>query len=126
MLATLRDRFGYDPTGISRTSSMMYRYFEVTPWWPTACLFALAPLALVAGFVFARRNRAAMLLALTGCGLVAGEILCSHIVSFRYLHPFTVLVILNAAAIIDAILKRRAERREQNEKELAPAEALAT
>jgi hypothetical protein len=125
-LASLRDHFGYDATGLARTPSPVYRYFEATPWWPTACLFALAPLALVAAFGFARGNRAALLLALVGCGLVVGQVLCAHIVSFRYLHPFTVLVLLNVAVVVDGMLALDAKRGLQNERKLSPLEAMAT
>ena len=124
-LVLLHDHFGYDASGVARTPSPIYRYFESTPWWPTACLFALAPLSLVTAFGFARRDRAALLLALVGCGLVIGQVLCSHIVSFRYLHPFTVLVVLHAAVVIDGVLAS-ARRRMQNQRNVSPAEALAT
>jgi len=122
-LTLLREHFGYDATGLARTPSPVYRYFETSPWWPTVCLFALAPLALFAAFGFARGNRAALLLALVGCGLVAGEVLCSHIVSFRYLHPFTVLVVLNAAAVVDGV---RVRGRKQSERTVPARDAMAT
>lgn len=126
-LTLLRDSFGYDATGIARTPSPMYRYFESTPWWPTACLFALAPLSIVAAFATARRNRAALLLALVSCGLVVGQVLCAHIVSFRYLHPFTVLVMLNAAAAVDGMLAFGTRHRTRRDSPaLRPVEAVAT
>ena len=125
-ITLLRDHFGYNASGLARTPSPMYRYFEANAWWPTACLFALAPLALVAAFGFARRNRAALLLALVACGLVAGEVLCSHIVSFRYLHPFTVMVLLQGVVIVDGLLRAAVRRRSQIRNEISPLEALAT
>jgi hypothetical protein len=124
-VALLRDHFGYDASGVARTPSPIYRYFEASPWWPTACLFALMPLAFVVAFGFARRNRAALLLTTVCCGLVAGQVLCSHIVSFRYLHPFTVLVTLNAAVVVDGLLMWAAKRRERNEEDMPPAQAQA-
>ena len=71
-------------------------------------------------------NRAALLLSLVCCGLVVGQVLCSHIVSFRYLHPFTVLVVLNAAAVVDGMLALAARRRVQIERTMSPREAMAT
>ncbi len=125
-LSLLRASFGYDAAGIARTPSPMYRYFESTPWWPTACLFALAPLSIVAAFV-ARRRRAGLLLTLVSCGLVVGQVLCAHIVSFRDLHPLTVLVTLNAAIVVNAVLTFAVSRRVQHhEPALRPVEALAT
>ncbi|HEX4479939.1 MAG TPA: hypothetical protein VH082_03965 [Rudaea sp.] len=126
-LTLLRDSFAYDASGVARTPSPMYRYFEFTPWWPTACLFALAPLSLVAAFARARRNRAALLQLLVSCGLVVGQVLCAHIVSFRYLHPFTVLMTLNAAVVVDAAVAFVAKRRAHNEAPaVQPVEAMAT
>ena len=122
-LSRLRDHFGYDASSLARTPSPVYRYFEATPWWPTLCLFMLAPLSLAAAaFEIARGNRAALLLSLVCGGLVAGQVLCSHIVSFRYLHPFTVLVVLNAAAVVDGILALAARRRVQIERTMSPRE----
>jgi hypothetical protein len=123
-LTLLRDHFRYDASGVARSPSPVYRYFEATPWWPTACLFALAPLSLVAVFGFSRRKRAALLLALVACGLVVGQVLCSHIVSFRYLHPFTVLVTLNAAVVVNGLLAYGTRRRVRNEESRLSLEAM--
>ena len=123
-LTLLRDHFGYDASGVARSPSPVYRYFEATPWWPTACLFALAPLSLLAAFGFSRRKRAALLLALVACGLVVGQVLCSHIVSFRYLHPFTVLVTLNAAVVVNGLLAYGTRRRMRNEESRLSLEAM--
>jgi hypothetical protein len=123
----LRDLFDYDASGIARTPSPVYRYFESTPWWPTACLFALAPLSIGVAFGFARRNRAARLLALVCCGLVVGQTMCSHIVSFRYLHPFTVLATLHGAIVIDGMLAWITRSRTRRGVPMpAPVEAMAT
>ena len=103
-LTLLKVHFGYDASNVARSESAIYRYFAASWVWPITCLFALAPLSLLAALV--RRSRAALLLALVGCGLVVGQVLCSHIVSFRYLHPFSVLVIANGAVLVDAWLAR--------------------
>jgi hypothetical protein len=103
-LALLRENFNYDADGFARTPTPVYRWFGTTWFWPMWCLFTLAPLSIAAAAM--RRNRAAILLALVSAGLVVGQVLCSHIVSFRYLHPFTVLETMTVAVIADALWRR--------------------
>lgn len=100
-LELLRTRFNYDATGVARRPSPVYNYFANSALWMTCCLFALAPLS-IASLAIGWRNhrRAAALLGLLGAGFVAGQILCSHIISFRYLHPFPVLAILCTAVVL--------------------------
>src|SRR5262249_36199971 len=124
-LARLHDHFHYDASGLARTPSPVYRYFEARAWWPTLCLFMLAPLSITA-MGFERGNRAAMLLSLVCGGLVVGQVLCSANVSFRYLHPFTVLVVLNAAAVVEGVLASVARRGAKNEATVPPLEAMAS
>lgn len=110
MQTSLRERLGYvaaaDPTRLNPAAV----YFEQAGPWFIVCLFALAPLALVAALrLGSARRSAALLLALTALGLVAGQLLFSHIVSFRYLHPFPPLLLLCAAATL-APARRRSGR----------------
>lgn len=110
-LQLLRERFHYDYATVARTDTPMSDYFGASSWWLIACLFLLAPLAIVA-FVLERRTHpaASLLFALLAPGLVVGQLLCSHIISFRYLHPLPVLFILALAAVADRLLARRATR----------------
>ncbi|HJU40616.1 MAG TPA: hypothetical protein VJ724_13680 [Tahibacter sp.] len=96
----VRDAFGYDASTVHDARNPVARAFLVAaPPWLTFCLFALAPLALVAVVRSPRERRAATIaFALAACGLVAGHVLFSHIVSYRYLHPFAPLTLVALAA----------------------------
>lgn len=108
-LALLRARFAYDAAGQARRPSSTWTYFAASAPWLIACLFLLAPLGIAqALFAPARHARAARLLALLCVGLFLGHTLCSHIVSFRYLHPFPLLALACVAALAEALLRRRA------------------
>jgi hypothetical protein len=108
MQAALRERLNYDAAHVHERRNLAARYFEHAGNWLIVCLFALVPLALVAALrVWPRRRSAALLLALTALGLVAGQLLFSHIVSFRYLHPFAPLALICAAAAFAPAARRR-------------------
>ena len=104
----LRDRFHYDYASVAELDTPIFDYFEHASWWLIACLFLLAPLA-VAMLLLERRHQPgpSLLLALLALGLVIGQLLCSHIVSFRYVHPLPVLFLLFLAAVIDRWLASR-------------------
>ena len=96
----VRNELNYDASRTHETRNPVARYFAAaaSPWL-TFCLFALAPLAIVALVRGWRERRAAVLLfALAAGGIVAGHVLFSHIVSFRYLHPFAPLALIALAA----------------------------
>lgn len=101
----VRENFDHDASRTHEARNPVARYFlAAAPSWLTFCLFALAPLAVVALVRSPRERRAASLLfALAACGLVAGHFLFSHIVSFRYLHPFAPLVLV---ALVAAFTRR--------------------
>ncbi|MBL8298525.1 MAG: hypothetical protein JNN30_09280 [Rhodanobacteraceae bacterium] len=106
--ASLRERLNYDASQVHEQRNLIARYFERGGNWLIICLFALAPFALVAALrLWRRRRSAALLLALTALGLVAGQLLFSHIVSFRYLHPFTPLLLICAAAAFAPAMRSR-------------------
>ena len=92
----------WDVAGIDATDTPARVYFASSGWWLTACLFLLAPLALLTLAVGWRRERRDLyaLLALASLGMVASHVLFSHIVSFRYLHPFPWFVLANVAALL--------------------------
>jgi hypothetical protein len=97
---TLQERFNYDATGIAERRTLVHRYFAAAGPWLTACLFGLPLLALTTLAMGWRTRHAAMLLlGLTSLGLFLGHALFSSIVSFRYLHAFSLFVWLNAGAI---------------------------
>lgn len=107
-LELLRDRFHYDYTGVAQRDTPIFHYFENASWWLIVCLFLLGPLT-VAMLVLEWRTRPApaLLLALLAFGLVLGQLLCSHIVSFRYVHPLPVFFLLFLAAVADRLLAAR-------------------
>jgi len=110
MVAELRACCGYDASGLETRRNPTARYFSASRAWLTACYFLLAPLALL--MMYAQRKRplaAPLLLALTACGFVLAMMLFSHIVSFRYLHPFPFMVILCVGALIAAVAGRSAQ-----------------
>lgn len=103
----LRDRYHYDYASVASAGSPVFTYFGYSSWWLMACLFLLAPLA-VAMLLLERHWRPAqgLLLATLALGLVVGQLLCSHIVSFRYLHPLPILFLAFLAATVDRMLAR--------------------
>lgn len=99
MQERVRTQLGYDFAGVHEQRHAVARYFEAASAWLIVCLFALAPLALIALLRQWRQRRdAVVLLCLTALGMVAGQLLFSHIISFRYLHPFPSLLLLCLAA----------------------------
>lgn len=111
MMASVRDRLNYDSSRTHELRNPVARYFELAGGWLISCLFALAPLALTALLrLWPQRRSAAALLALTALGLIAGQLLFSHIVSFRYLHPFPLLLLLCAAATLMPASRRSRNR----------------
>jgi 4-amino-4-deoxy-L-arabinose transferase-like glycosyltransferase len=108
LLELVRTRFHYDATGIAKAPSPIYDYFSTTAISLVVDFFALVPLSL-AVIVLCWRNRReeGLLLGLLGIGLVSAQFLFSHIISFRYLHPFPVLVALGVAVIVDRIVVKR-------------------
>src|SRR5690606_32425696 len=79
----------WDVAGIDAVDTPARVYFAKSGWWLTACLFLLAPIALLSLATGWRRERRRLyaLLALASLGLVASHALFSPIVSFRYLPP---------------------------------------
>ncbi len=103
----LRERFHFNVEGVARTPSLIFRYFEYGAVWLVVCLFALVPLALAMLVAqWKTRREPALLLALLAVGIVFGEVLCSHIISYRYLHPLPMLLLLCAAALLDPLLPK--------------------
>lgn len=94
----------WDVAGIHARDTPARDYFRRSGLWLTACLFLLAPLALLTLATGWRRERRDLyaLLAFASLGLAASHLLFSHIVSFRYLHPYPWFVLANATAILAA------------------------
>ncbi|WP_237054261.1 glycosyltransferase family 39 protein [Marilutibacter chinensis] len=101
----IKRKLDWDVQGLARSPSPARTWFSRSTQWLTFCLFALAPLsllALAAGWNRQTRDQS-LLLALTGLGMVAGHLLFAHIVSFRYLHAFPWFVFANLAVILSWI-----------------------
>ena len=114
MLDEVRRYLRYEAAGLERADTPAARWFAFGTPWLTFCLFALAPMAIAAlwlGWKLPRRELR-VLLALASLGLVAAHVLFSHIVSFRYLHPFPWFVLANAAVLLQAFLSRKTQKRE--------------
>lgn len=111
-LQLLRENFHYDAEGLWQTPSLVWTYFALSSPWLIVCLFGLAPAAIAVLAMRWRRQRdVALLLTLLCLGLVFGQVLCAHIISFRYLHPLPMLLLLCAAVIIDSRLSAQAGKR---------------
>lgn len=99
-LQRLEEELRYNARGIEATPGVVGRLFLSSRWWLTSVLFLLAPVAVVCIVLNAgdaRRRPVALVIGFAALGLVAGQLLFSHIVSFRYLHPMPVFLFLTAA-----------------------------
>jgi len=101
--ADLATYFGDPNAGASATrETLVYRYFRASRVWLTLCLVGL-PLLAIAVVVAGWRTQLrapALLLGATSLGAFVAEALFSHIVSYRYLHAFPLLVWLNLGALL--------------------------
>jgi hypothetical protein len=108
MIARVRERYGYDLTQSGPEVGLFANAFARSTPWLTACLFLLAPLG---GWLAWRGARSddRVRIAFGACciGLVANDVLFSHIISFRYLQPFPFFMLIGLAAAIDAGIGRR-------------------
>lgn len=105
--AWLAREFGYVAGDIAERHTAATRWFESARWWLTACLFGLVPLALVAAWLQRRDPAPGLYFALLAAGMVAGHLLFSAIVSYRYLHAFPVVAIVLLAWLAEAVAARR-------------------
>jgi hypothetical protein len=110
-LDELRACCDHDASGVEKTRNPIARYFSASTVWLTFCFLALPPLALATLIAQWRHARAAaLLLATSAAGLALAEALFSHIVSFRYLHPFPFLLLVTSGALLAALGRLRAPR----------------
>ena len=123
LISLLHERFHDDDVDSYHVVSLVYSYFAAGSTWLIVCLFALAPLSLaVLVLCWKQHRRVGILVALLGFGFTIGQILCSHIISFRYLHPFPVLVITCGAIVLEAVVSAMpARKRISQNKRLAEA-----
>jgi hypothetical protein len=113
LVRDLKVHLRFDASRLHLERGPVTRLFVATAPWLTACLFLLAPLALLAlvlGWHLPRRELR-LLLALCSFGLVAAHVLFSHIVSFRYLHPLPWFVLANLALLAEIAWSRRLKGR---------------
>lgn len=109
----IREWLHYDIEGVDTRETPARAYFSLSSTWLTACLVLLGPLALAslaAGWRTPQRPQF-LLLSLASLGLVASHLLFSHIVSFRYLHPFPWFVFANIAVIAGTPWRTSTQRR---------------
>jgi hypothetical protein len=95
----------HDVAAVQESRTLAFVAFESSRPWLTAVLFLLAPAALCLLAVRsrdARRGMAAVALVLgfAGLGMVASQLLFSHIVSFRYLHPMPPVLLAIVALLV--------------------------
>jgi hypothetical protein len=94
----------YDARGLEAHINPVARYFSGSTTWLIACYLGLLPLAIMALVANWHRARAAAsLLTATALGMVLAQALFSHIVSFRYLHPFPLVFLLGVGAWLGAV-----------------------
>lgn len=111
MLADLQQHLRYDASQVHATRTPAWHWFALGSHWLVLVLMLLAPLALLALWLGRREPGLGLrvLLALASCGLVAGHVLFSHIISFRYLHPLPWFFLANLALVASALLQQRAQ-----------------
>lgn len=97
-IAVIRAQFGFDPAPVPFRDTVTSRAFDAARWWLTAAYF-VTPLyaAAIAWRAGRRRNAAALAFATLAGLLFASQWLLSHILSYRYLYAFPVLLIVAAA-----------------------------
>jgi hypothetical protein len=97
-IATVRAAFGFDPKNVPFRDTITSRAFDASRWWLTLAYF-VTPLYVAAIVWRARRRRDAPALAFAAIAglLFASQVLASHILSYRYLYAFPVLLILAGA-----------------------------
>ena len=111
MLDALHNCCDYDGRGLETRRNPVARYFSASTPWLTFCFMALLPLALLALALSWRSARTAtLLLAASSAGLVLAQALFSHIVSFRYLHPFPFLLLLTSGVLLAAMMRHPAAK----------------
>lgn len=97
-IATIRARFGFDPTDVPFHDTPTSRAFGASRWWLTVAYFATPfYVAAIAGRGRRRRDATALAFAAIAGLLFTSQLLASHILSYRYLYAFPVLLILGVA-----------------------------
>lgn len=95
----------HDVAAVQESRTLAFVLFESSRPWLIAVLFLLAPAALCLLAVRARDARrgmaaVALVLGFVGLGMVASQLLFSHIVSFRYLHPMPPVLLAIVALLV--------------------------
>jgi hypothetical protein len=101
LIEPAREYFDLEVAPMAWQPSLTEWLFKHSRAWLPACLFALPLLAAFAAFGIPRERRKPAVL---GLALVAGwiffsQLFFSHIISFRYLHPFPPLVLMLGAVL---------------------------
>lgn len=95
----------HDIAAVQEHRSPVFVWFESSRGWLTIVLFLLAPAALCLLIMRSRDPHpgmaaTALVLGFVGLGLVASQLLFSHIVSFRYLHPMPPVLLAVVALLV--------------------------
>ncbi|MGY6554947.1 MAG: hypothetical protein ACXIUM_10550 [Wenzhouxiangella sp.] len=99
-LELLAEHLRFDARELAKSPGLVGRAFLSSRWWLTAVLLLLAPLAvlcLLRNYRDPRSRAVALTVGFAALGLVSSHLLFSHIVSFRYLHPMPVFLIMVTA-----------------------------
>jgi hypothetical protein len=107
LMAPAREYFFLEVAPMAWTDTLTERLFKHSRVWLPACLFVLPILAALAAFGVprARRQPAVLGLALVAAWIFGSQLFFSHIISFRYLHPFPPLALM-LAAVLGARMRR--------------------
>lgn len=105
VLKGFAELLAHDVAAVHDKRTLAFVAFEHARWWLTAVLFVLAPAcAWLAASTERLAHRglaaAALVLGFAGLGLVASQLLFSHIVSYRYLHTMPPVMLAVTAMLI--------------------------
>jgi hypothetical protein len=105
LIEPVREFFFLSPERIAYTDSTVIEYFKHAKIWFTVCFFALPLLAWLAlvGTDYRDEDAPARALVTIALWLFGSQLVFSHVICFRYLHPFMPMVI----ALLALLLERR-------------------
>jgi phosphoglycerol transferase MdoB-like AlkP superfamily enzyme len=109
LIDPVREHFSLEVAANPWTDSLTLLWFKHSRAWLTACFFLLPVLAALAALRFGKagsRPPTLLGLALVAAWLFGSQLLFSHIISYRYLHPFPPLSLMFAAVLLERYQRR--------------------
>lgn len=105
LIEPVREFFFVSPERIAFTDSVVIEYFKHAKVWFTICFFGLPIVAwlVLIGAGYRVEDAPARGLATIALWIFASQLIFSHVICFRYLHPFMPMVI----ALLALLLERR-------------------